>query len=358
MINIVFIIYFTVISSGRQKSKFRPLDNQGCFDEFPECEAHVAKYRCEGKEEGVKETEEEAGIEVLNAVEALAFCRESCKRIYQNASQLPPNIELLGGVGDELQDVFGFWIPVCSLQKGFNSYYRRRLIEGNLISKTRPIKLPAFTKTGFKTVKIPKEIYQILLTHRKHALLDKKMKAEVTISGAVNCVRFEENFEEKECVENHQGTTYLMEMSETSQKEISEILNPIAEKWAGVPLEPTAVYGIRRYKRGAVLYAHLDKLSTHVISVIINVAQKVNEPWPLYIMDHDGETHHVTLAPGEMLWYESAKLTHARPLPLNGSYYDNIFVHFKPVSEKWFTDEDSVNGVPTRSLTITELKED
>ena len=94
-----------------------------------------------------------------------------------------------------------------------------------------------------------------------------------------------------------------------------------------------------------MLYTHLDKITTHVISVIINVAQKVNQvrkesdlpyhvsilmqPWPLYIMDHNGETHHVTLNPGEMMLYESAKLAHGRPLPLNGSYYDNIFVHFK-----------------------------
>ena len=33
---------------------------------------------------------------------------------------------------------------------------------------------------------------------------------------------------------------------------------------------------------------------------------------------------------GEMLWYESARLVHGRPIPFKGEYYDNVFVHFKP----------------------------
>ena len=35
----------------------------------------------------------------------------------------------------------------------------------------------------------------------------------------------------------------------------------------------TSVYGIRRYKAGSWLATHLDRIDTHVISVIINVAQ-------------------------------------------------------------------------------------
>ena len=36
-------------------------------------------------------------------------------------------------------------------------------------------------------------------------------------------------------------------------------------------------YGIRRYTRGSVLYSHVDRVSTHVISVIINIEQMVDE---------------------------------------------------------------------------------
>ena len=109
MKSILFLTWLTVNISGTKKSKFRPLENQGCFDEFPDCEAHVAKYQCKGREDGINETEDVEELELVRSLEALAFCRESCKSIYQNATQLPSIIELLGGVGDEIEDVFGLW---------------------------------------------------------------------------------------------------------------------------------------------------------------------------------------------------------------------------------------------------------
>ena len=33
-----------------------------------------------------------------------------------------------------------------------------------------------------------------------------------------------------------------------------------------------------------------------------------------------------------MLLYESARVPHGRPYPLNGDYFDNIFAHFYPES--------------------------
>ena len=64
------------------------------------------------------------------------------------------------------------------------------------------------------------------------------------------------------------------------------------------------------------------------VSGIINVAQDVREDWPLLIMGHDNQFHNVTLAPGDIVFYESAKLLHGRPTPLEGAYYANIFIHF------------------------------
>ena len=37
-----------------------------------------------------------------------------------------------------------------------------------------------------------------------------------------------------------------------------------------------------------------------------------------------------------MVWYESARLVHGRPLRFSGHYYDNVFVHFKPADRKWY----------------------
>ena len=49
-------------------------------------------------------------------------------------------------------------------------------------------------------------------------------------------------------------------------------------------------------------------MKTHVVSVILNIAQKVDEDWPLQIFDHDGNLHHVILQPGEMVFYESGDI--------------------------------------------------
>ena len=106
------------------------------------------------------------------------------------------------------------------------------------------------------------------------------------------------------------------------------------EKWCGFKLEPSMSYGFRKYTRGATLTNHVDRYETHVISSIINVDQKVDTPWLLWIEDYDSEIHKISMNPGDMLFYESAKLIHGRPDPLDGDYYVSVFNHYKP--EGWY----------------------
>ena len=47
------------------------------------------------------------------------------------------------------------------------------------------------------------------------------------------------------------------------------------------------------------------------------------------MIDHAGEKKKIFLNPGEMLLYESAKVPHGRQYPLQGEYFDNIFIHFE-----------------------------
>ena len=58
-----------------------------------------------------------------------------------------------------------------------------------------------------------------------------------------------------------------------------------------------------------------------VISAIINVAQDVDEPWPLEVYGHDGKAYNITMEPGDMIFYESHSVIHGRPFPLKGRYY-------------------------------------
>ena len=102
------------------------------------------------------------------------------------------------------------------------------------------------------------------------------------------------------------------------------------ETWAQTTLQREAIrYGIRTYLRGSSLLMHVDKLPTHILSVILQIDQDVDEEWPLLLVDFEGRKDKVYLKPGEMLLYESAKLMHGRQIPLNGTYFDNMFVHFR-----------------------------
>ena len=111
------------------------------------------------------------------------------------------------------------------------------------------------------------------------------------------------------------------------------------------------------YKEGSVLLPHVDRLPL-VCSAIINVAQSVEEPWPLEVYDRQGKAVNITLSPGEMVLYESHSLIHGRPFPLKGDYYANVFVHFEPISEGEFpppyivpgTDPDLIDLYYTQEL--------
>jgi prolyl 4-hydroxylase len=58
-----------------------------------------------------------------------------------------------------------------------------------------------------------------------------------------------------------------------------------------------------------------------VSSCIINVAQDVDEPWPVEVYSHAGKAYNVTMEPGDMVLYESHTIPHGRPFPLNGKYF-------------------------------------
>lgn len=153
--------------------------------------------------------------------------------------------------------------------------------------------------------------------------------------------RFYQNNKEKQRDEHVPGdfiftadkkgkSSVLIELSESLRTEIHDCMKPMMEAWCGKTLAPTYVYGIREYQDKAVLKSHRDRIETHVISVIINVNQDVNEDWPLVIEDNYYRTHHVMLKPGDVVFYEGARLKHGRPIAFNGRSFANIFCHFVP----------------------------
>tara|TARA_R110000744_G_scaffold74055_1_gene148119 strand:+ start:724 stop:1437 length:714 start_codon:yes stop_codon:yes gene_type:complete len=122
----------------------------------------------------------------------------------------------------------------------------------------------------------------------------------------------------------------VVELPDKLREKIQQWLKPRAEEWAGVFLFPTYVYGLRVYTRGAVLDLHRDREETHIIGVVLNIAQQSEVDWPLEIDDHAGKKHSLVMEPGELLLYESALLEHGRPEPFEGDSFVNVFCHFMP----------------------------
>lgn len=119
-------------------------------------------------------------------------------------------------------------------------------------------------------------------------------------------------------------------------------LKLLVEKWVGLELELTDIYGLRQYENGARLLTHVDRTQTHAVSLIINIAQKdVRVPWAVEIYDHANRLHEVTMDEGDIVYYESAKCLHGRMKPLEGAFYVNMFAHYRPIGDPdWYKKEN------------------
>lgn len=112
----------------------------------------------------------------------------------------------------------------------------------------------------------------------------------------------------------------MIHVDRSIRKPIWDASKEVLEQWVGTELSPTSLYGVRVYGEGSILAPHVDRTPL-VISAIINVAQDVDEPWPLEVYGHDGNAYNITIEPGEMIFYESHSVIHGRPFPLKGRYY-------------------------------------
>ena len=196
----------------------------------------------------------------------------------------------------------------------------------------QPALVPQLTPTGFEVRPVPSYLFHFLINM---LVMDKVKPEPCPPSGHHNCQEGEDpaKFEIVDVKD-----------SRAVKKVLGEQLKSVAEEWAGIQLDLSTVYGVRRYRRGAKLALHVDKLPTHVVSFIINLGQEVDRdnPWYLDILDSSGVAHKVVLKQGEMILYESARLPHGRTQALNGDSYMNIFVHFRPTSG-WYEDDWDLN---------------
>lgn len=180
--------------------------------------------------------------------------------------------------------------------------------------------MPAFTKNGFEVFDLKDDP---LFTELK-ANYDKNVRDPAAFAR----LRSESMASKKAS-----GAPKFYDQTSLNSR-LLEALRPRMEKWAGIPLKNGQAYGVRVYRNGSALVAHIDRSETHVISAIFHVDHDLDEDWPLEIEDSDGAWHYVNLKAGELCAYESAKQYHARLTPMRGRAYASVFLHWYP-AEGW-----------------------
>jgi hypothetical protein len=235
-------------------------------------------------------------------------------KCFDNLSWAIDSRTLSDGMGK--QQEYNRFIDGCRKAAGVNSYAMCDA-EENLrmqMNYFQPRSVQNYTATGFYKTRAPEAVFRLLQ-------------------------EFWEENKDKSTVEWHKPTTYhnnweipptiirvdnkkLTGGGKPLQAAISDAARDVMEAWTGQRQAATSVYGIRIYHNQSILSPHVDRLPL-VSSAIINVAQSVDEPWPLEVYDHDGVAHNVTMEPGDMVLYESHSVIHGRPYPLQGKLYAN-----------------------------------
>lgn len=189
---------------------------------------------------------------------------------------------------------------------------------------------PKFTKDGFKKIKVPDEIWNYILKTYD------SLKSKKRVEKFPNQLKVIYNQDKTESPVDILSLAHKPD----AKKWLHDKIQPILEEWSGQKIEPTMIYGIRSYKKGAILAEHVDRIRTHHISAIIIVDRKGGSPWALDIRDHSGKMHKVYGEPGEMILYESCACKHGRLDEFDGEYFRNFFVHYKLTDWEYLGNEE------------------
>ncbi|CAB9519097.1 Ankyrin Repeat [Seminavis robusta] len=197
-----------------------------------------------------------------------------------------------------------------------------------------------FSPLGFKKARLPDDVFASMgsfyFNNRNNVLREEWNGKGVFV-----------NWWETDC--------YFVQIPWDLKGKWQERLRLLVEAWAGVPVEQTDMYGLRQYVEGARLLTHVDRESTHAVSLIVNIAQhNLTEPWPVEANDHADRLHEIIMQPGDIVYYESAKALHGRNRPLMGedARYINLFTHYRPTGDpKWML-KANPEGTPEPVLEV------
>lgn len=226
-------------------------------------------------------------------------------------------------------DAWGFQLNWTKAEEGWYPKRKFSYFHEARVARLKTQGLRKFTSKGYKIMDIPPSLYKVILEQRElermHVEDCERVRHIMNCKKVINGQTIYQN--------NSMFIPVINELVINNM--IDSKLRPVMQKWAKVDLSiKKIVYGIRRYLRGSQLLLHTDRLPTHILSAILQIDQKVDENWPLNLIDHKGQKKSLNLKPGQMLLYESASVLHGRQFPFRGDYYDNLFIHFQPVERE------------------------
>lgn len=188
-----------------------------------------------------------------------------------------------------------------------------RRYEGYMQAISPGVVAPNFTEWGFGLTRAPEDLMEDL----RNAIRDGLANGDARLEGKVEVI-------------DGPYEPLFIDRPDLTERVLRE-LHPYVEAWAGIEVAPHTAYGLRLYQNQSALWAHVDKVQTHILSFILHIDKSDDaEDWPIFIEDFDGNTHEISLTSGDMVFYESSKCTHGRPRRLNASWYSSIFVHYYP----------------------------
>ncbi|CAK0865414.1 unnamed protein product [Prorocentrum cordatum] len=303
-----------------------------------------------------------------------AGCQARGQQGSQTASGCDPNMPRDDGVRvKEFNRIYGKWPPKISLPgkepqretKEWLNYHRKK--EAGLMELTDHTQrwefwleqaqirlLKNFTETGWGQGHMAKKTHKKVLDHFRKSLPELAKKSNHSIPLYTT------------------GEQVLVNLPNDLSQEVTEVARLKIAEWAKVDastLEPTSTYGIQNYWKGSTLKTHVDRVETHILSAVYCVDSSYPEGAEPWLMETDPDvtgvhaaprarnvtypdpclrghaSEAVDVKPGELFFYESAKLVHGRPTTLQGDYSAHIFIHFRPYG--WsFQNVDRVYGVP------------
>lgn len=171
--------------------------------------------------------------------------------------------------------------------------------------------VPKMHQTGFFKRRIPIDIYNSILDlyklYKQYIPLKKESNSEPRASWAFT--KF----------------LNLAERAPQLSKNLNrDLLNYINNEMK-IEFVNSQLYGFRIYLDKSRIKMHRDRPDLHV-GAILQIDQWGSE-WPLDIEDHNGVKHEVVLSPGEMIVYESSRISHGRLKEFEGVYYTNLLFH-------------------------------